>query len=156
MEQRLTSDSSGQIAIDGHIISNCFSENDLAAKGYKFSKLNETQINLLMAYDVNTGIPLLSRSMRVGILIKSALRTFYSRSKRWSIETFYNHFKNKANYNSLYQQDYYKMQGLAFIMLVSALIHQAFVAAIKAVIGKSIQDCLLDARMVKENKHRGI
>lgn len=292
MEQRLASNSSGQIAIDGHVIGNCSSENDLSAKGYKFSKLNEAQVNLLMAYDVNTGIPLLSRVydggnldkvsvkdllqqvelkdmlfivdrgfysaqnielftsagnsyiiplaknlsrckqavnslemtdrfmfqkgrkanvveykdemidgcrvityrdlneavaeqtnylrhmergepaytqekylkmkdfmgvtvLQTSLLQKSAQEIYELYKKRWGIETFYNYFKNKANYNSLYQQDYYKMQGLAFIMLVSALIHQEFAAAVKAVKGKSIQDCLLDARMVKANKRRG-
>lgn len=39
-------------------------------------------------------------------------------------------------------------------MLVSTLIHQEFEVAIKEVKGKSVQDCLLDARMVKANKRR--
>ena len=50
--------------------------------------------------------------------------------KRWTIETFYNYFKNKAGYNSLHAEDYYKTQGLAFVMLVSALIHQEMEAAV--------------------------
>ena len=52
--------------------------NDLAEKGYKFKKLGEAQMNLLMAYDVNTGD-----------FVKEPV-------------TFYNYFKNKAGYNSLY------------------------------------------------------
>ncbi len=75
--------------------------------------------------------------------------------KRWQIETFYNYFKNKAGYRSLYEQDYYKMQGLSFVMLVSALIHQEFERASAAVQGKSIQTCLLEARMVKAHKRHG-
>ena len=75
--------------------------------------------------------------------------------KRWQIETFYNYFKNKAGYNSLHEQDYYKTQGLAFVMLVSALIHQEFEAAAASIPGKSIQDCLLEARMVKAHKRHG-
>jgi YD repeat-containing protein len=68
--------------------------------------------------------------------------------KRWTIETYYNYFKNKADYGSLYQQDYYKTQGHTFIMLVSSLIRREFEDAVKAVKVKSAQDCLLDARMV--------
>jgi hypothetical protein len=61
MEEKLVFASSGQLAIDGHVIGCVSGENDLAVKGYKFRKIGEPQINLLMAYDINTGIPLLSR-----------------------------------------------------------------------------------------------
>ena len=61
MEQRLVEQSSHETAIDGHVIGCESSENDLAEKGYKFKKLGEEQVNLLMAYDVNTGVPLVSR-----------------------------------------------------------------------------------------------
>ena len=60
-EQMLLSECSREIAIDGHVIGCKSTENDLAEKGYKFSKLGEEQINLLMAYDVNTYMPLISR-----------------------------------------------------------------------------------------------
>ena len=59
--------------------------------------------------------------------------------KRWTIETFYNYFKNKANYSSLHAEDYYKTQGLAFIMLVSALIHREMENAVKNIEGKSVK-----------------
>ena len=75
--------------------------------------------------------------------------------KRWTIETFYNYFKNKAGYNSLYVEDYYKTQGLAFIMLVAALIHQEVEAAAAELDGKSVTTCLLEARMVKAHKRHG-
>jgi transposase len=292
MEEKLVASSSGQLAIDGHVIGCVSDENDLAVKGYKFGKIGEPQINLLMAYDINTGIPLLSRiyegastdkisvkdlikqvelknmlfvidrgfysaenlrlftsdgnsyiiplgknittckkavsslemtgrfmyqqgrkasvveykdemidgnrvitcrdlnesvaeqtnylrHMRMGdkaytqegfdklkdfmgvivlqtsIMGKSPQEIYEIYKKRWTIETYYNYFKNKADYRSLYQQDYYKTQGLAFIMLVSALILREFEDAVKAVKGKSVQDCLLDARMVKSDKRRG-
>ena len=61
MEQRLVEQSSHETAIDGHVIGCESGENDLAEKGYKFKKLGEEQVNLLMAYDVNTGVPLVSR-----------------------------------------------------------------------------------------------
>ena len=41
-------------------------------------------------------------------------------------------------------------------MLVSALILREFEDAVKAVKGKSVKDCLLDARMVKADKRRGV
>lgn len=40
-------------------------------------------------------------------------------------------------------------------MLVAALIHQEFEAAVASIKGKSIQDCLLEARMVKAHKRHG-
>ncbi|MDW7657627.1 MAG: transposase [Bacillota bacterium] len=293
MEEKLVAACSGQVAIDGHVIGCVSGENDLAVKGYKFGKIGEPQINLLMAYDINTGIPLLSRiyegastdkvsvkDLTRQVELKNMLfvidRGFYSAEnlklfssdgnsyiiplaknitackkavsslemtgrfmyqqglkasvveykdemidgnrvityrdlnesaaeqtnylrhmgmgdkaytqegfdklkdfmgvivlqtsimgktpqeiyelykKRWTIETYYHYFKNKADYGSLYQQDYYKTQGLAFIMLVSSLIHKEFEDAVKAVKGKSAQDCLLDARMVKADKRRGV
>lgn len=293
MEEKLVAACSRQIAIDGHVIGCESAQNDLAEKGYKFRKLGEPQVNLLMAYDVNTGIPLLSRiyegacndkvSVRdfLGIVdLRDMLfivdRGFYSTEninifssngnayiiplaknlntcrkavhslemhdrfmyqrgkkatvveykddiidgyrvltyrdlnesaaeqenylrhmqkgdksytkenfeklkyymgvtvlqtsledktpqevygyykKRWSIETFYNYFKNRANYSALHEEDYYKTQGLAFIMLVSALIHQEMEEAVKPLVGKNVQTCLLEARMVKASKRHGV
>ncbi len=293
MEEKLIAACSHQMAIDGHVIS-CESQlNDLAEKGYKFKKLGEAQINLLMAYDVNTGIPLMSRiyegasADKVSIKdflnqveIKDMLfivdRGFYSTEninlfssngnayiiplgknlntckaavhslemhdrfmyqkgkkasvveykdeiidgyrvltyrdlneaaaeqenylrhmargdkaytkegfekakyylgvtvlqtsledqspqeiyelykRRWTIETFYNYFKNKAGYNSLYAEDYYKTQGLAFIMLVAALIHREVEIAVAGLENKNVTTCLLEAKMVKAHKRHGI
>ena len=290
-EEKLVSSCSRQIAIDGHVIACDSAENDLAEKGYKFRKLGEAQINLLMAYDVNTGIPLISKIYEGASVDKVSVkdfldqiemqdmlfivdRGFYSKEnislfssngneyiiplgknlntcksavhslemhdrfmyqkgrkasvveykdeiidgyrvityrdlnesaaeqenylrhmsmndkaytkekfeeqkyfmgvtvlqtsienktpeeiyelfkKRWTIETFYNYFKNKANYNSLHAEDYYKTQGLAFIMLVSALIHREMENAVKNIEGKSVQTCLLEAKMIKANRRR--
>ena len=69
--------------------------------------------------------------------------------------TFYDYFKNRLGCKSLGQQDYYKTQGLAFLMLVEALIHHEFEEASRAVQGFSVQDCLLQARMVKADKRYG-
>lgn len=289
LEERLIAESSHQVAVDGHVIACESAENDLAEKGYKFRKIGEPQVNLLMAYDVNTGIPLLSRIYEGACNDKVSIRDFLAQielrdmlfiidrgfysteninifssngnayiiplaknlktcrtavhslemhdrfmyqkgkkaavveykdeiidgyrvltyrdlnesaaeqenylrhiekgdasytkenfdklkyfmgvtvlqtsleehtpeeiyslyKKRWQIETFYNYFKNKANYCSLHEQDYYKTQGLAFIMLVSALIHQEFEAACRSIKGRTSQTCLLEARMVKAHK----
>lgn len=274
---------SKEIAIDGHVIGCKSTENDLAEKGYKFRKIGETQENLLMAYDINTDIPLLSRIYEGSCVdkvsvkdlldieeIKDVLfivdRGFYSKEnielfssnsnqyiiplsknltqckeavknlnfkdrfvyhrghktsvveykdemidgkrvltfrdmseyaleqenylknigtgrytlenfelvkdlmavcvlqtnvkeksaqeiyerykKRWKIETYYNYFKNKAGYTALETQDYYKTQGLAFIMHIASLIYHDLFNATKS-IGKSVNECLLEARMVK-------
>ena len=72
--------------------------------------------------------------------------------KRWGIETFYNYLKNQAGYNSLHIDNYCKAQGLAFIMLVSSLIYCEMEKRAKEINGKSLQDCLLEARMVKTHK----
>ena len=74
--------------------------------------------------------------------------------KRWKIETYFNYFKNSADYNALHLPDYYKMQGLAFIMLIEALIYHDFLAAMKEVKGKTIRDALLDARTIKIHKQK--
>lgn len=289
LEEKLVAACTREMAIDGHVIACESASNDLAEKGYKFSKLNESQINLLMAYDVNTGIPLISRiyegastdkvSARdfishvelknmlfivdrgfysteniklfssngneyiiplgknlntckaavhslemhdrfmyqkgrktsvieykdeiidgyrvltyrdlnesaaeqesylrqmengsksytkegferakdfMGVIVlqtslkdKSAREIYELYKKRWAIETFYQYFKNKAGYSSLYAEDYYKTQGLAFIMLVSALIHREVENALPKQSGKSVSTCLLEARMVKAHK----
>jgi hypothetical protein len=60
-EQALVDRSSGLVAIDGHVVGAGSRENGLAAKGYKFAKLGEPQMNLLMAFDASTNAPLLSR-----------------------------------------------------------------------------------------------
>ncbi len=292
LEEKLIQVSSHQIAIDGHVIPNCLHENDLCEKGYRFQKIGEPQINLLMAYDVNTKIPLLTKIFQGGMPDKTSVqdfinevpmenvlyivdRGFYSKEnielftlngnsyimplaknlkickkavsdlrlekyfcykngkksstieykdeiidgfrvltyrdineaaalqtsylqhidsdggkyteesfmknkdffgvivlqtslrdesaqeifklykKRWSIETFYNYFKNKADFSALYQQDYYKTQGLSFIMLVCGLIHSEMEKAVSGIKGKSVHDCLLEARFVKAIKRRG-
>ena len=36
---------------------------------------------------------------------------------RWSIETYYNYVRNDVDFNALYQQDYFCMQGVSFIIL---------------------------------------
>lgn len=291
-EEKLISECSHQIAIDGHVIGCESTENDLAEKGYKFKKLGESQVNLLMAYDVNTNIPLISRIYEGASNDKVSVRDFlnqvelrdmlfivdrgfysteninlfnsngnqyiiplaknlntcrkavhslemhdrfmYQRGKkasiveykddiidgyrvltyrdlnestaeqenylrhmskgdksytkegfekakyymgvtvlqtsieekspeeiytlykkRWSIETFYNYFKNRAGYASLHAEDYYKTQGLAFIMLVSSLIYHEMAEAAKVAEGKSLETCLLEARMVKVHKRHG-
>ncbi|MDI9470076.1 MAG: transposase [Bacillota bacterium] len=76
--------------------------------------------------------------------------------KRRTVESSFNDFRELLDCRALEQEDYCKLQGLAFVMLVSALIHQEFALACKDLKGKSIQDCLLEARMLKAGKLRGV
>lgn len=286
-EQFLISGSSGEIAIDGHVIPCSSHENDLAEDGYKFDRIKDSQINVMMGYDINTLTPLFSRiyqgsnldkisikdtlirhqfnnvlfvidrgfystdniyafsqngnhyiiplspnlkeyknitdemkldhefiyennkayntieykeyisadkktivyrdmkqnaidrakylkNMEINpekysqekydkvkdyfgvIVLQSSLKDWeakeiYSKYKsRWKIETYYNYVKNDQNYGALEQSDYYKLEGLAFIMLINGLIHAKMSKLIKERIkGKTVEDCILDARFIK-------
>ena len=55
---------------------------------------------------------------------EAAARTIFEHYKsRWSIETYYNYVRNDVDFNALYQQDYFCMQGLSFIVTVSGIIY---------------------------------
>lgn len=80
-EQSLIDGSSRNIAIDGHVIRSCSSENDLAEPGYKMSLLKASQVNLLIAYDTKNHVPLMYRTYRGSSVDKrSALEFLRSRS----------------------------------------------------------------------------
>ena len=82
---------------------------------------------------------------------KSAEQVFNSYKKRWGIETLYQYIKNKADFNDLMIQDYYKEQGMSFVMLITGQIHQRMIAAVKNLNNKaiSVNDILLMARCLK-------
>lgn len=82
----------------------------------------------------------------------SAQEVYETYKRRWSIETFFDYLKNGVGFTSPGVQNYYKAQGLAFVMLVTALVHKGLQDACSKVKGKSVDDCLLEARMVKTNK----
>lgn len=68
---------SERIAIDGHAIRSSSDENDLGEAGYKFSALNDDQVNLLMGYDVTTMTPLFSRMFRGSCNDKTAVKDLF-------------------------------------------------------------------------------
>jgi hypothetical protein len=82
----------------------------------------------------------------------SAQEIYETYKRRWSIETFFDYLKNGVRFTSPGVKDYYKAQGLAFVMLVTALVHKGLEDACAKVKGKSVDDCLVEARMVKANK----
>lgn len=292
-EQSLINESTGEIAIDGHDIKSSSHENNLADKGNKFNTMKDMQLNVLMAFDINTEKPLTSRMYPGSLLDKSSVqdllstsnfknalfiidRGFYSKEniklfsdngnsyiipllpnlldykkatedmklsnvfvyeknkkrttveykkmqldkntkifiyrdlsqsakdsadylknielnpekytiekynevkdffgvlviqtnldksskeiyelykKRWAIETFFNYFKNTIDINSLGINNYYATQGLSFIMLIVGLIHHELKENFSSIRGKSIDDCLLEARFAKLNFKNGI
>lgn len=63
-EQTLIDTSTKNIAIDGHVIRSCSTENNLAEPGYKMRELKNNQINVLIAYDIQNKIPLMYRTYR--------------------------------------------------------------------------------------------
>lgn len=85
----------------------------------------------------------------------TAREVYEAYKRRWSVETFFDWLKNSAGFSSPGAQDYCRAQGLAFVMLVTALVHRELANACKAVKGKSVDDCLLEARAVKANKVAG-
>ncbi len=59
--------------------------------------------------------------------------------------------KNTVDFNDLMLQDYYKEQGMSFIMLVTGQIHQRVLEAVKSLNNNavSVHDILLMARCLK-------
>ena len=80
--------------------------------------------------------------------------TFGNYKKRWGIETFYQYVANVGDYNNFMLQDYYKEQGMAFVLLVAGQIHQKVVNAVRELKCSTIstRDVLLMARRMKIEK----
>jgi len=85
---------------------------------------------------------------------RSPEEIFTGYKRRWGIETFYQYIANIGDYNDLMMQDYYREQGLAFIMLVAGQIHQKILEAVKKLgcTTFSSRDILLMARRMKIEK----
>jgi len=88
-------------------------------------------------------------------LDKSAEEIYKLYKRRWSIETFYDYYKNRLDVNALHLPDYYQTQGLSFIMLVTSLIYSDFTIKTKE-LRLSPTDLLLDARFIKLHKKQNI
>ncbi len=53
----------------------------------------------------------------------SADKVFCHYKERWTIETYYNYIRNDVDFNALYQQDYFSMQGLSFIVSITGMVY---------------------------------
>lgn len=76
--------------------------------------------------------------------------------KRWAVETHFDWLKNGQGFEDLGQQGYHRLQGLAFVLLVAGLAHRDLSAAVGASgVGMSVNDVLMEAKMVKACKRGG-
>lgn len=78
-ENLLINKSTKQFAVDGHAIMCTSDNNALAEEGNKKLKFKEDQINLLMAYDINTNAPVLSRFYAGGTMDNVAFSDLFER-----------------------------------------------------------------------------
>lgn len=76
---------------------------------------------------------------------------FEAYKRRWGIETLYQYVKNVGGFESLKVEDWYKEQGMAFVMLVCGRIHARVIAAVRSLGDSttSVRDVLLMARRLK-------
>ena len=82
----------------------------------------------------------------------TAEEVFCLYKKRWGIESYYDLVKNRDEFKALCFSDYYRSQGLAFIILIAGQIEEAFRSACPKIQGKTPDDILWEARGVKIRK----
>lgn len=78
-EDLLISESTKEFAVDGHAIKSSSHDNALSEEGNKNNIFRDRQINLLMAYDINTNRPVLSRMYDGSALDKISIRDLFER-----------------------------------------------------------------------------
>jgi len=122
-EQNLLNHSSKELAFDGHVIRSTSDYNDLADFGNKYRLLKERQVNLMMAYDLVTGKPILSKMYDGSQLDKTSItdmlgsfqyentlfvidRGFYSKTNITAFSSNGNHYiiplaQNLKNYKDV-------------------------------------------------------
>lgn len=119
---------------------------DMGDRAYTEARLEELS-PLMGVYVLQTS---LSRDER------DAESVFALYKGRWADETYFDYFKNGQDGHALCQQDYYRRQGLAFVMLVSGLIECEVRAAMaRSGLGMSVTDVLMDARAAKADRLGG-
>lgn len=90
--------------------------------------------------------------LKTSLAEKTAEELFTLYKRRWGIESYYDLVKNREEFKALCLSDYYKSQGLSFIILITGQIEQAFRDACAKIQGKTPDDVLLEARYVKIKK----
>ena len=78
-EDMLIDESSKEYAIDGHAIRSSSNYNSLAEEGNKNHIFKDKQLNLLMAYDINTSRPILSRMYSGATLDNISIKDLFDR-----------------------------------------------------------------------------
>jgi transposase len=80
-EQELINNGSKLFAIDGHVILCCSRQNDLADYGNKYIRLGNTQMNLMVVFDVEKNHPLTCKAFDGGLPDKSAVKDVFNAYK---------------------------------------------------------------------------
>lgn len=77
---------------------------------------------------------------------------------RWGIETYYNYLKHQMDFNALGVQDWAKLQGLAFMMLLATLINGSIQRRLKqsSLSGVYMPEVLLTASSIKAMKRNDL
>ena len=77
---------------------------------------------------------------------------------RWSIETYYDYLKHQMDFNALGVQDWAKLQGLAFMMLLATLINGSIQDKLKqsSLSGVYMPEVLLTASSIKAMKRNDV
>ena len=116
---------------------------DMGDRGYTEAKLEELS-PLMGVYVLQTSLAADERD---------AESVFALYKGRWTVETYFDYFKNGQDGHTLCQQGYYKQQGLAFEMLVAGLIEcEVRDAVARSGLGMSVTDVLMDARAAKADR----
>ncbi len=92
--------------------------------------------------------------LKTSLANNTAEEIFCLYKQRWGIESYFDLVKNRDEFKALCFQDYYRGQGLAFIILITGQIEQAFRSACPKMPGKTPDDILLEARGVKIKKKK--
>ena len=122
------------------------SENAIESADY-LSKINDSEgIYTMEKYNLYKN--LFGTIVLESNLEKSAEEIYKLYKRRWTIETFYDYYKNRLDVNAIHLSDYYQTQGLSFIMLITSLIYSEFKSKTKF-LKRSETDILLDARFIK-------
>jgi len=98
----------------------------------------------LLENEINFGLFLLETND-----FESSAETIFCHYKdRWSIETYYNYVRNDADFNALYQHDYFCLQGLSFIVSISGMIYYD-VKKVAAASKISVKDVMREMKKLK-------
>lgn len=89
-------------------------------------------------------------------LEKEAEKIYELYKKRWKIETYFNYFKNKISIETTNVNDYYKTQGLGFIMLIVSQVFEEVRKNTSSVKGKNLYDILRESKFLKLHKRKEI
>ena len=113
-------------------------------RGYTEERLAELSA-LMGVYVLQTSLPASERD---------AEAVFALYKDRWTVETYFDYFKNGQDGHTLCQQSHYRQQGLAFVMLVAGLIECEVRGRVRdSGVGMSVVDLLRDARALKADRH---